>query len=330
MSQKTAPLGVLLTNLGTPDSPSVADVRRYLKEFLSDRRVVSMSRLIWWPLLNFVILNRRPKQSAKSYQKIWTEQGSPLLTISRQQAEALQTALGSNEQYAVELAMRYGNPSITAGIAALKQKGVRCIVVLPLYPQFSHTTTSSTEDAVTHALSLDKTPPEIRFIRHYYDHPDYIAALADSVLEFWARMGRADKLLMSFHGIPEHYAAAGDPYPEECRHTAKLLADALKLHEDDWMLTFQSRVGGKQWLEPYTDKTLESLAQSGVQGVQLLCPGFSADCLETLEEIQVENRDIFIEAGGRRYEYIPCLNVRADHITLMVSLVRQYSQLAGS
>ena len=330
MSHKTAPLGVLLTNLGTPDSPNVADVRRFLKEFLSDRRVVSIPRLIWWPLLNFVILNRRPKQSAKSYQKIWTEQGSPLLTISRQQAEALQTALGSNEQYVVELAMRYGNPSISAGLDSLKQKGVRCIVVLPLYPQFSHTTTSSTEDAVTNALRLDQTPPEIRFIRHYYEHPDYIAALADSVLEFWARVGRADKLLMSFHGIPEDYAVAGDPYPEECRYTAKLLADALELHEDDWMLTFQSRVGPKQWLKPYTDKTLELLAQSGVQGVQLLCPGFSVDCLETLEEIQMQNRDIFIEAGGRRYEYIPCLNARADHINLLASLVRQYSSPTGS
>jgi len=322
MNTENAPIGVLLTNLGTPDSPEPADVRRYLKEFLSDRRVVSLSPLIWWPLLNLVILNIRPKRSARAYQQIWTEQGSPLLTISRQQAVALQSELDGDGHYVVELAMRYGTPSIKAGMAALKLKGVRQIVVLPLYPQFSHTTTSSTRDAVDSVLKADPSFPEIHFNSQYFEHPDYIAALADSVREHWERSGRADKLIMSFHGIPEDYAAAGDPYPEQCRKTAELLAGALELEADEWMLTFQSRVGGKEWLRPYTDKTLQSLAQSGTRSVQILCPGFSVDCLETLEEIQVENRDYFIEAGGERYEYIPCLNARQDHIQMLASLIR--------
>ena len=210
---------------------------------------------------------------------------------------------------------------------ALRRKGAQHIVVLPLYPQFSHTTTSSTLDAVNDAQEQDPYAAEIRFIRHYYEHPDYIAALADSVLEHWEREGRAEKLIMSFHGIPEDYAAAGDPYPEECRHTAQLLADALELEEQDWMLTFQSRVGPKEWLQPYTDKTLESLAKSGTHSVQIMCPGFSVDCLETLEEISMENRDVFLLSGGKRYEYIPCLNAREDHVRLLASLVRQYAEM---
>jgi ferrochelatase len=246
-----------------------------------------------------------------------------LLVFSRQQAEALQLALGNDGRYTVELAMRYGNPSIEAGMASLKQRGARQIVVLPLYPQFSHTTTSSTRDAVDGVVNDEQVPAEIHFISQYFEHPGYIAALADSVLEHWARSGRADKLVMSFHGIPEDYVAAGDPYAEQCRQTANLLADTLALSEDDWLLTFQSRVGKKEWLRPYTDKTLQSLARSGTRSVQIVCPGFSVDCLETLEEIQVENRDYFIEAGGERYQYIPCLNAREDHIQMLASLVRE-------
>lgn len=327
MSSDTAPVGVLLANLGTPDSPSVADVRRYLKEFLSDPRVVTLSPLLWWPLLNLVILNTRPKKSAAAYRKIWTEQGSPLLTITLQQVEALQHALGHDGRYRVEAAMRYGQPSIANGLESLQRQGVEKVVIFPLYPQFSHTTTSSTMDAVEQALKQLASPPDTRLIKHYYEHPDYIAALADSVLEHWEENGRAEKLIISFHGIPQEYADAGDPYPEECRHTAELLADALELEEQEWMLTFQSRLGPKQWLQPYTDKTLESLARSGTQSVQIMCPGFSADCLETLEEIRIENRDYFLAAGGQRYEYIPCLNARPDHISLMASLVRQYTMV---
>jgi len=325
MNLENPPTGVLLTNLGTPDSPEVSDVRRYLKEFLSDRRVVSLARLIWWPLLNLIILNIRPKQSARAYQKIWTDEGSPLLVIGRQQAEVLQMALPKAEGYRVELAMRYGRPSIEAGIKRLKQQGVKKIVVLPLYPQFSHTTTSSAQDAVNSVVNSDTATPKICFIDQYYDHPDYISALANSVRAHWAHSGRADKLVMSFHGIPEDYAAAGDPYPQQCRQTAALLADALQLDEEAWILTFQSRVGKKEWLRPYTDKTLESLARSGTRSVQIVCPGFSADCLETLEEIEVENRDYFLDAGGERYEYIACLNARADHIQMLASLVREHA-----
>lgn len=325
MNSTSAPTGVLLTNLGTPDSPEVADVRRYLKEFLSDRRVVNTPPLIWWPILNLLILNTRPRRSAEAYSKIWTAEGSPLLTISQEQAAGLQALLGDSGQFTVELAMRYGNPSIADAMRNLKRRGVERIIVLPLYPQFSHTTTTSTQDAVEAAQARDPYPASVRFIRHYYEHPDYIAALADSVLEHWAEHGRADKLIMSFHGIPREYAEAGDPYAEECQHTAALLADALELGEQDWMLTFQSRLGPKEWLQPYTDKTLESLAQSGTRSVQIMCPGFSADCLETLEEVSMENRDIFLQAGGERYEYIPCLNARDDHLRLMASLVQQYA-----
>lgn len=327
MNSESSPVGVLLTNLGTPDSPDIPDVRRYLKEFLSDRRVVNIPRVIWWPVLNLLVLNTRPKRSAAAYEKIWTPEGSPLLTISRDQAGALQAKLDEEGNFIVELAMRYGNPSIAESLRVLKRKGAQHIVVLPLYPQFSHTSTSSTLDAVNAAQEHDPYAAKIRFIRHYYEHPDYIAALADSVLEHWARRGRAERLIMSFHGIPEDYVTAGDPYLEECKHTAHLLADALELREQDWMLTFQSRVGPKEWLQPYTDKTLESLAKSGTHSVQIMCPGFSADCLETLEEISMENRDVFLLSGGKRYEYIPCLNAREDHVNLMASLVRHYAAM---
>jgi len=319
-------IGVLLTNLGTPDSASRRDVRRYLKQFLSDPRVVNTPRLIWWPVLNLVILNTRPKHSAEAYAKIWTEQGSPLLTISREQAVAVEAALNIEApgSIKVELAMRYGSPSIEAGLAALQQQGVRKIVVLPLYPQYSATTTASTFDAVAEALREQPYLPELRFINHYYDHPAFIAALAESVREHWAEQGTADRLLMSFHGLPQDYIEAGDPYQAQCDETANALVSALELDESQWVQTFQSRVGPKQWLQPYTDKTLVSLAQSGVKSVQVLCPGFSADCLETLEEIQMQNRDIFMQAGGERYEYIPCLNARPDHVAMLVSLLRQH------
>lgn len=321
-------IGVLLTNLGTPDSASRRDVRRYLKQFLSDPRVVDTPPLIWWPVLNLVILNTRPKYSAEAYAKIWTEQGSPLLSISREQATAIEAALNLDAEASgsikLALAMRYGSPSIEEGLAALRQQGVQKIVVLPLYPQYSATTTASTFDAVGDALRQQPELPELRFINHYYEHPAYIAALAESVREHWAEQGRADRLLMSFHGLPQDYIAAGDPYQAQCEQTASALVAALELEESQWVQTFQSRVGPKQWLQPYTDKTLISLAQSGVKSVQVLCPGFSADCLETLEEIQMENRDIFMQAGGERYEYISCLNTRPDHIAMLVSLLRQH------
>lgn len=317
-------VGVLLSNLGTPDSPSVTDVRRYLKEFLSDRRVVSMPRILWWPVLNFIILNTRPKHSAHAYAKIWTEEGSPLLTISQQQAQALQIAMNLEKQcFHVVLAMRYGQPSIAEGLKELRDKGVRNIIVLPLYPQFSHTTTSSTRDAIVSEISKRDEPIAIEFIEHYYAEPKYIDALAESVREHWSNHGRAQKLVMSFHGIPQDYADAGDPYPVQCNQTAALLANALELKSDDWVLSFQSRLGPKQWLEPYTNTTLKSLAAAGIKKVQLLCPGFSADCLETLEEIKIENRDVFITAGGKDYQYIQCLNAQNAHIEMMTTLIHR-------
>ena len=318
--------GVLLVNLGTPDSPSKADVRRYLKEFLWDPRVVEMARPIWWLVLNGIILNTRPRRSAEAYAKVWTEEGSPLLVISRRQQQALQTALEGklDAPVRVTLAMRYGNPSIATGLQELKAAGARRILVLPLYPQYSATTTASIFDAVTAELSRWRWLPELRFINHYHDDPTYIAALADSVRSYQARHGAPDKLVLSFHGIPREYFLKGDPYHCECHKTGRLLAEALALEADRWALTFQSRLGPKEWLKPYTDETLRHLPAQGVNSVQVLCPGFSADCLETLEEIALENKATFMSAGGKEYGYIPCLNDDASHIEMLSNLVLRH------
>jgi ferrochelatase len=316
--------GVLLVNLGTPDGPDRVSVRRYLKEFLWDPRVVEVPRPIWWFVLNGVILNTRPGRSAKAYQKVWTDQGSPLLSISYKQRDALAQRLG--DAVPIALAMRYGSPSIEAGLEELRDAGARRILVLPLYPQYSATTTASIFDAVADALRKWRWLPELRFINHYHDEPTYISALADSVRRHRAQFGASDKLLLSFHGIPEEYFHKGDPYFCECQKSGRLLAEALDLTSDQWQLSFQSRLGPKQWLQPYTDKTLETMAREGVKSVQVICPGFSADCLETLEEIAMENREVFLEAGGERYEYIPCLNAEAGHIDMLAGLVDRHTQ----
>lgn len=319
-------LGVLVTNLGTPDSQAVRDVRRYLKEFLWDPRVVEVPRPLWWLVLNLVILNTRPRRSAAAYAKVWTAEGSPLLAISRRQAQALQSQL--DKQLAapvkVALAMRYGNPSIAAGLEELRTAGARRILVLPLYPQYSASTTASTFDAVTAELRAWRWLPELRFVNHYHDEPAYIDALAQSVEEYWSANGEPDKLVMSFHGIPKAYFIAGDPYFCECHKTARLLAERLRLPEERWQLTFQSRLGPKEWLQPYTDHTLQALAKDGVKNVQVICPGFSADCLETLEEIAMENREVFLAAGGENYAYIPCLNDQRAHIAMLSGLVAKH------
>jgi ferrochelatase len=321
-------MGVLMVNLGTPDAPDRGSVRRYLKEFLWDPRVVEMARPLWWLVLNGIILNTRPGRSAKAYQKVWTDEGSPLLTISRRQHKALAAELAKRFgcEVPVALGMRYGNPSIKTALEELRDAGARRILVLPMYPQYSATTTASIFDAVAEELRGWRWIPELRFINHYHDEPAYIGALANSVTRFRAEAGDADRLLMSFHGIPEEYFHKGDPYFCECQKTGRLLAEQLDLPADRWQLSFQSRLGPKQWLQPYTDKTLEGLAQSGVKSVQVLCPGFSADCLETIEEVGMENRDIFLEAGGERYEYIPCLNDDADHIDMLAKLVDRHTQ----
>ena len=325
---QAASLGVLMVNLGTPDAPDRASVRRYLKEFLWDARVVEMARPIWWFVLNGIILNTRPGRSAKAYQKVWTDEGSPLLVISQKQraalAELLELRFGC--KVPVALGMRYGKPSIASALQELREAGARRVLVLPLYPQYSATTTASIFDAVTAELRNWRWLPELRFVNHYHDEPAYIATLADSVKRHRSEFGDAEKLLMSFHGIPEEYFHKGDPYFCECQKTGRLLAETLDLDAAKWQLSFQSRLGPKQWLQPYTDHTLEELAGNGVKSVQVMCPGFSADCLETLEEIAMENREVFLNAGGERYEYIPCLNDQAEHIAMLASLVDQHTQ----
>ena len=320
-----ATIGVLLTNLGTPAEPTPGGIRRFLKEFLGDPRVVELPRWLWWLVLNGVILNTRPRRKAKDYAEIWGEDGSPLMTISVRQTEALQASL-SKLPVTVELAMRYGSPAIADGLSRLKRSGATRILVLPLYPQYSATTTASTFDAVAAALKSERWLPEIRFINHYHDDDAYIDALADSVRGHRSGHGVPDLLLMSFHGIPREYFDKGDPYFCECQKTARLLAEKLGLAEHEWQVSFQSRLGPKQWLEPYTDETLRRLAGNGVRSVQVICPGFSTDCLETLEEIAMQNRDTFLEAGGERFEYIPCLNDTPAHIRMMRQLVLRHIQ----
>lgn len=322
----TPRIGILLVNLGTPEAPDRASVRRYLKEFLWDRRVVEVPRPIWWFVLNFIILNTRPGRSAKAYQKVWTANGSPLMEISREQESALRVELQQRygDDVVIELGMRYGQPSIKHALEKLREKGARRLLVLPLYPQYSATTTASIFDEVTDQLQTWRWLPELRFINHYHDDPAYIAALADSVRAHQAKHGVPEKLVMSFHGIPQQYFEDGDPYHCECHKTGRLLAEALDLKPEQWALTFQSRLGPKQWLKPYTDHTLEELGQAGVKSMQVICPGFAADCLETLEEIAMENRETFQEAGGGSYEYIPCLNASAPHIGLLADLLERH------
>jgi ferrochelatase len=319
--------GILLTNLGTPAAPTAAAVRRYLAEFLWDPRVVERPRWLWWLVLHGIILRLRPRRAAKSYAKIWTEAGSPLLHISQQQAGQLRAALEPlfAGPVKVALAMRYGEPSIAAGLQSLRKAGARRILVLPLYPQYSATTTASTLDAVTRELQHWRWVPELRFVNHYHDHPSYIHALAASIQSAWESHGRAEKLLFSFHGLPQRCLDAGDPYFCECHKTARLVAQALQLQDTEWETTFQSRFGPEPWLQPYTDHTLEKLAKQGVRHVQIICPGFAADCLETLEEINMQNREIFLQAGGERFHYIPALNAEADHIQLMADVITQHA-----
>ncbi len=321
-------LGILLVNLGTPDDTSVPAVRRYLKEFLSDPRVVEVARPLWWLILNGVILRFRPAKTAEAYKTVWDEQtGSPLLSIGLKQQDAVRQQIAQYlpDDTPVVLAMRYGNPSIADALNTLREAKVRRLLVLPLYPQYSGSTVASVFDEVTRQLTRTRWIPETRFINQYYDCPDYISALADSVRQSWEANGKAEKLVMSFHGIPQRYRASGDPYFCQCQATAKLLADALSLPESDYMVVFQSRFGREPWLQPYCDKTLEKLPSEGTKSIDLICPGFAADCLETIEEINVENREIFIEAGGERFHYIEALNDQPQHIDGLCKLLRQHA-----
>ena len=323
--QQPARVGVLVTNLGTPAAPTAAALRPYLKQFLSDRRVVDLPRILWWPILNLIILNVRPKKSAAAYAEVWTDEGSPLLVHTRRQTDAIRDALVAalGDQVVVEFGFRYGEPSISQGIASLREQGARKLLVLPLYPQYSGPTGASTFDAVAEDFRGNRWLPDFRFITHYHDHPGYIDALAASVREHWQQNGRADRLLMSFHGVPRRYLDSGDPYHCECHKTARLLAEALELGEAEYQVVFQSRFGREEWLKPYTDEVLEALPGQGVKSVQVICPGFAADCLETLEEIALQYKELFEESGGERFEYIPALNESPAHIATLTRLVME-------
>ncbi len=324
MSDGAVRTGILLSNLGTPDAPTPAAVRRYLREFLSDRRVVNLPPLLWWPILYGVVLPLRPRKSAHAYQRIWTEEGSPLLTIAREQEAALRERFAGRSDVTIALGMRYGTPSIPAALETLRASHITRLLVLPLYPQYSSATTASTFDAVADCLRGWIEQPDLHFIADYHDQPWYIAALAASIREAWRERPPAQRLLFSFHGMPQRTRLAGDPYHDRCQRTARLVATALELPDERWQVTFQSRFGAAEWLQPYTDQTLRELAASGVASVDLVCPGFSADCLETLEEIAMLNRDVFIEAGGSDYRYIPALNARADHVEGLAGVVEEW------
>ncbi len=317
--------GILVVNLGSPDSPSTADVRCYLSEFLSDRRIIEASPLIWQPILHGFILRTRPKKTAHAYSKVWTDSGSPLVIISQSIANNLKQHLNQqfNGQLHIECAMRYGNPSISHAIEKLRDNGVQKILVLPLYPQYSATTTASALDAIFDYTNKIRAVPELRIINQYHDHPAYIDALSQSI-----RNNRTpgSKLMMSFHGLPKQNIDNGDPYQQQCLNTANLLAKKLELARDDWICCFQSRFGPKQWLEPYTNVTLGELAQQGVTSIDVVCPGFPADCLETLEEMNMQNRDLFIEQGGKNYHYIPALNDSDVHIHALGEIILHYCQ----
>ena len=313
--------GILLANLGTPDAPTPGAVKRYLRQFLSDKRVVDTSRLLWWPLLRGVILPIRSPRVAKLYQSVWMEEGSPLMVYSRRQQQALAARLPDTP---VALGMSYGSPSLASAVDDLLAQGVEHMVVLPLYPQYSCSTVAAVWDELARILAKKRAIPGISFIRDYAEHPDYIHALAASVRASFAVHGEPDLLLLSYHGIPQRYANQGDDYPQRCRDTTRELVSALGLPPERVMMTFQSRFGREPWLTPYTDETLKMLGEKGTKHIQVLCPGFAADCLETLEEIAVQNREIFLEAGGKQYEYIPALNADAAHIEMMVNLTAPY------
>lgn len=319
--KKTA---ILLVNLGTPSEPTPQAVRAYLKEFLSDGRVIEIPKIIWQIILRLFVLTTRPKRVAHAYQSVWTADGSPLLAILKQQVQSLQTSLEQDGRHIpVFAAMTYGAPNIKAVMNELNEQGFERFVVLPLYPQYSATTTAAVFDKIAELFATWRNIPELIFIKDYHQHPLYIKALADSVRAFWDKHGQADKLLMSFHGIPKPYADKGDPYAEQCRRTATLLAVELGLGVGQWAISFQSRFGAQEWLKPYTDELLGEWGEQGVS-VQVISPAFSADCLETLEELAVENRDNFMNAGGKQYAYIPALNASSAHIMMMNKIVKPY------
>jgi len=318
---------VLLCNLGSPDAPSAAATRRYLAQFLSDRRVVEIPRLIWWPILHGIILRTRPAKSAAKYASIWTAEGSPLKVWTEKQAKLLQGMLGEHGQRViVRHAMRYGSPGIAAELEKLRREGASRILVLSAYPQYCAATTASVNDAAMQWAQGSRAQPELRFAGAYFDEPLYIEALAQSVLKHWQGNGRPELLTMSFHGMPARTVALGDPYQSQCLETGRLLAARLGLSAEQWLVTFQSRFGKAKWLEPYTEPTLVARAKAGLKKVDVICPGFSADCLETLEEINQEARAAFLAAGGQEFNYIPCLNADDAGMRALVAVAERHLQ----
>lgn len=315
-------VGILLANLGSPTAPTVPAVRRFLKDFLWDPRVVNLPRPVWWVILHFFVLRFRPRRSALAYRKIWDIKGSPLMFLTRQLTEKIASRFQA-KGVTVEYAMRYGEPSIGGRLRVFKEQGIEKLIVLPLYPQYSSTTTASIYDAMIKELNQWRHLPDFEFISDYHQHPLYINAIAESIQQSWRVHGKNDLLLMSFHGLPEVLTQWGDPYFYHCRKTAAMIAERLDLNETEWLMVFQSRFGKTEWLKPYCADTLQSLPERGIKKVDVVCPGFAVDCLETLEEIAMENKAIFMETGGADYRYIPALNDSEAHADMLSALLEQ-------
>ena len=319
--------GVLITNLGTPDAPDVKSLRIYLNQFLSDKRVIELPTFLWQIILKGIILQVRPRKSAAKYKKIWTDNGSPLLDISKKQIEGVKKIiLAKYPNIEFALGMRYGNPSIESALKDLQNRQVRRLLVLPLYPQYCAATTGSTFDEVTNILQKWRWIPELRFINQYFEEEEYINALVTSIEDFWKKHEKPQKIIFSYHGIPKRYLTNGDPYHCFCLKTTRLVKEKMNLTDEEIITTFQSRFGRAEWLKPYTAETLKELPGKGVKDIHIISPGFSADCLETLEELEEENREYFIESGGEKYKYIPCLNDNEKHLKLISHLVIKHTQ----
>jgi ferrochelatase len=320
-------VGVLITNLGTPDAPEKKELKVYLNQFLSDPRVIELPKILWQILLKLVILQVRPSKSAEAYKKIWTKNGSPLLDISKRQLEKIKSSLSTSHPNMIfEVGMRYGNPSIPNALRNLQKQNVRKLLVLPMYPQYCAATTGSTFDEVTNVLQKWRWIPELRFINQYFEDDKYVQALSNSITSFWEKHSKPQKIIFSYHGIPKKYLLNGDPYHCFCLKTTRLVKEKIGLSDDEIMTTFQSRFGKAEWLQPYTSETLKELPNQGIKDIHIISPGFSSDCLETLEELEEENREYFMESGGEQYKYIPCLNDDDEHIDVFVNLIKKNIQ----
>jgi len=317
--------GILIVNLGSPEKATVRSVRKFLKQFLSDPRVVNLPRALWWGILNFFILPFRPFKSVKAYREIWTKEGSPLIVLTESLVAKLKGHYRDTPAVSIRTAMSYGKPSLASGLKRFRQEQIEQLIVIPLYPQYSSTTTASVFDAVTQKIQQWRYVPEISFVSDYHQHPLYIKALADSIQLAWQKKAKNELLLMSFHGLPEQLTKWGDPYFDQCHVSAKLIAQALGLEPTEWKIVFQSRFGRAKWLQPYCIETLMELPEQGYKNVDIICPGFAVDCLETLEEINMTNKSIFLEAGGESYCYIPALNDTKGNVDLMLGLIDERS-----